>query len=123
MANIRHVVVIRKDLALPVGLAMAQAAHASDHFLRLSVTNGLELTEIDKDWCKDPYLSVLAVNNGEELEVIHNEAAAAGLRVHLWWDTIPSEILQRPIKVMVGISIGPDDFDRIKLVTGTLPLY
>lgn len=123
MANTRHVVVMRKDLNMPVGLACAQAAHICDAFQRQVLIDGGKVPPYVKEWLKEPYLSVLAVAGRDELEHIIHHAKESGLAVHEWYDNIPSENLKRPIHVLVGCSIGPADFDKINLVTGTLPLY
>jgi len=121
--NTRHVVVIRKDLNLSAGLMSAQTAHASDAFMRDRIRDGKEFTNTEKEWMKDPYISVLAVDNLEELEFIEEAAQRDGLQVYLWRDLIPSRILKRNISnVKVAISIGPDDMDKIKKITGGLPL-
>jgi peptidyl-tRNA hydrolase len=124
MANIRHTVVIRKDLNFSTGLLAAQVAHISDEFMRNSIIDGRNLDEKESEWIKDPYLSVLAVNTAEELKMIAERAGEAGLMVNTWFDTVPCPTLSgETMKVFVGCSIGPDDFDKIKLITGNLPLY
>ena len=127
MANIRHTVVVRKDLELPPGLLAAQVAHISDQFMRLGVLHNkknIKFNEIQLEWMESPYLSVLAVNTRDELEIIRKRAEDAGLRVYVWTDTIPCPTLKGEVFLTdVGISIGPDDFDKIKLITGNLPLY
>lgn len=123
MANIRHVVIIRKDLEMPVGLACAQAAHICDLFIRRKLRDEKPFTPDEKDWFKDPYLSVLAVNTPEELKHLIDHCQRLKLQHDVWEDLIQSEILQKPIRCLIGISIGPDDFDKIKEVTGNLPLY
>ena len=144
MANRRIVLVIRKDLELPVGLAMAQAAHLCDEWLRQRVLKAVDSprpTPKDDDcppvvnlydhfapdeieWMESPTVSVLSVNTPEELEIIRDEAKENGLPVHEWSDTIHSGVLDRFINaVPVGISIGPSEDDLIKPVTGKLPLY
>ena len=129
MANIRHVVVIRKDLNMPEGLIAAQTAHASDMFMRKRITEAFELGEppqftiVELEWMQDPYISVLAVDNYDELCHIETTAKDAGLPVYEWRDLLPSKILKCNItNVKVAISIGPDDFDAIKAITGNLPL-
>lgn len=125
MANIRHTVVVRKDLNLSPGLLTAQVAHISDAWMRAAITSedGYEYSVEELAWCEEPYISVLGVNTREELEIVILEAQEAGLPVHMWTDIIPSENLKRPIPdVLVGCSIGPADFDKIKAITGTLPL-
>ncbi len=127
--NTRHVIIIRRDLHLSLGAAMAQAAHISDHFMRQKIWENPDKTIKDifppdvRDWMKDPYISVLAVNNFDELDIIFKEANQVSLPVWLFKDTIYSEILRRPILTTTGLSIGPADFDKIKLITGNLPAY
>jgi len=134
MGNIRHTVVVRKDLQLVPGLLAAQVAHISDQFIRSAIINcqsgpvaksfNPEFTQMAHEWFRSPYLSVLAVNCAEDLNAVMEHAVSSGLQVHEWSDTIPSPTFpDRAIKVRVGISIGPDDFDKIKIVTGALPLY
>ena len=134
MSNIRHTVVVRKDLQLIPGLLAAQVAHISDNFIREKLLKNKEklctgagqfaFYDTEWEWFKTPYLSVLAVNCVEDLETVIARAKAEGLQVTEWVDTIPSPTFpDSAIKVLVGISIGPDDFDKIKIVTGALPLY
>lgn len=121
--NIRHVVVVRKDLNMTEGLMAAQVAHASDMFMREKIRDGKEFSLSEKAWMSHPYISVLAVDNIEELNAIQEEADAAQLQVYAWKDLIPSKNLKRNMNnVKVAISIGPDDMDRIKAITGNLPL-
>jgi peptidyl-tRNA hydrolase len=123
MANIRLATVIRKDLALTPGMLAAQASHVGDQWLRTATIEGREFTEIEKDWMKEPYIAVLAVNNGEELEIIENAAKNRGLPVHSWSDLLNSRILKGAYRAKVGISIGPEDADKLKEITGNLPLF
>lgn len=121
--NIRHVVIVRTDLNLSAGLMAAQVAHAQDAFMRKKILEDAQFTNDEKSWADDPYLSVLAVDNIEELEIIQHEAEEAGLEVHVWRDLIPSKNLRRNLtNVTVAISIGPCDMDKVKAITGNLPL-
>jgi len=132
MANIRHTVIIRKDLQFLPGLLAAQVAHISDYFIRRRLLDSQgegdklspHFTQDELEWLKDPYISVLAVNCAEDLDRIIEQAESENLPVNTWEDTIPSPTFpETSIKVKVGISIGPADFDRIKIVTGALQLY
>lgn len=124
MSNIRLVVVVRKDLQLSPGLLAAQVSHIADQFMREKLVAGsIKYEVVEREWAKAPYISVLAVNTLDELVIVQKSAESQNLAVRAWEDVVPSEILQRPIRCLVGISIGPDDFDAIKLITGTLPLY
>lgn len=125
MANIRQVVVVRRDLNMTPGLMAAQVAHINDIWQREAIfkEGGHEYTVEQVEWCKDPYLSVLAVDNPEELAHVIEAAQASNLEVHRWFDLIPSTNLNINLAdVLVGISIGPADFDKIKAITGKLPL-
>lgn len=128
MSNTRHVVVVRRDLQLSAGLLAAQVAHISDAFMRSAIVKANDqkyvFDDVEIEWMKEPYISVLAVNTKEELERVIEEAEGNKLPVHKWIDIVPSHIFEgQSIRALVGVSIGPDDFDRIKLVTGVLPLY
>jgi peptidyl-tRNA hydrolase len=140
MSNIRLVTVVRRDLQMPVGLVAEQVAHITDSFmgkgiaaaslqpvsLSKSIRSTIKnpFTQAEVEWMIDPYLSVLAVNTCEELQIIEDKARAEGIKVNAWIDVIPSQILNgQAIRCKIGISIGPDDFDKIKIVTGTLPLF
>jgi peptidyl-tRNA hydrolase len=127
MANTRLVVVLRKDLKMVEGLAIAQGIHAAMQFIQEKVDaqdRMSELSQIEKEWIKDPYISVLAVNCSEDLQGIIAQAEENGLPCTTWQDTIPSPTFpERNIKVTTGIGIGPGDFDKIKIVTGSLALY
>ena len=135
MSNTRLTVVVRRDLQLSPGLLAAQVSHISDQWMRQRITSGYEIANAyppdanckfnqqEMEWMKEPYISVLAVNTREELERISMDATKEELKVYTWTDVIFSEVLKIPMTVLVGLSIGPDDFDRIKLITGNLPLY
>ena len=130
MANTRHTVVVRKDLNMTAGLLSAQVAHMSDAFMReriitdISSSSKTLFTDEEIEWMKEPYLSVLAVNCYEDLANIENEAMEKNLPMIPWHDLIPSPTIEgKFIKVFIGISIGPADFDKIKEVTGNLKPY
>ena len=48
MSNIRHVVVVRKDLNMTAGLMAAQVAHISDAFMRKGITDKKEFSVEEK---------------------------------------------------------------------------
>jgi peptidyl-tRNA hydrolase len=136
MANRRIVIVVRKDLELPIGLAMAQAAHLCDEWLRQRILKmnadpsktPVELHEVFEDqeleWMESPTVSVLAVNTLEELNFIESQTKQSGLPCHSWVDTIHSGLLDRYMEnIKVGIAIGPINDDIVKTITGKLPLY
>ena len=127
MSNIRLVIVVRKDLQMPAGLLAAQVLHAGDQFMRLKINNthpDTKFSDMEKEWCKSPYVSVLAVQTLEELDMIQDKAQEERLPMYSWVDLVPSPTFKdQSFKARVAIAIGPEDFDKIKLVTGQLPLY
>jgi peptidyl-tRNA hydrolase len=118
---------MRKDLQLVEGLAISQGFHIG--MLHLQKDHDPEkksilLDKLQNDWVPDPYVSVLAVHCYEDLIMVKEHAEREKLRVHVWEDTIPSPTLEnQAIKAIIGLCIGPDDFDKIKIVTNGLPLY
>lgn len=124
MANTWQAVIVRTDLDMSVGLIAAQVAHINDGWMRDAINSddGYEYTNEQLEWAQEPYLNILAVSNIEELNDIIDKAKAANLAVHKWTDVIPSKNLKTNLEgVTVGCSIGPADFDKLRLVTGTLP--
>jgi peptidyl-tRNA hydrolase len=126
MSNTRHVVIIRKDLQFVPGLLAAQAAHISDMFIRQRLVGKVSHWKFSKkelEWMQEPYITILSVSCQEELNLIANEAIDAGLPVQKWFDTVITPTLGKKVNLFVGISIGPEDSDKLAVVTSTLPLY
>ena len=144
--NVRLSIVIRRDLEMSPGLLAAQACHMNDDWLRrrlrLQLVKGklpkvaegqsadyrVTMTPAQSQWCAGPVLSILAVNIPEELEELKKKAKDVGVEFWVWRDTIPSKVLGTPdkpryLEVDVGLAFGPDDDEKIKQVTGGLPLY
>jgi peptidyl-tRNA hydrolase len=123
MSNIRHVVVVRKDLNMTAGLMAAQVAHISDAFMRKGITDKKEFSVEEKEWMWTPYISVLSVDNNEELDILVDLARRDKIECHIWKDLIYSQNLKQAIpNITVGASFGPCDYDRLKAITGNLPL-
>jgi peptidyl-tRNA hydrolase len=124
MANVWLHCVVRKDLKLPEGLLAAQVAHISDQWMRERLLNGKEFSLSEKDWMKEPYINILAVNTLEELKEVYSDAVKSGLITAIWKDILPSEALKKNIPdIFVGFSVGPADYDKLRAVTGNLPRY
>ena len=132
MANIRQSILIRTDLNLPSGLMAAQIAHIHMQFIRMNCNAGLTLKfahTLNADdvyaWMKSPYLFVHKVPHLEALDYFEKKALESGVYVATWEDTIYQELAEDckvAFEMKVGISLGPTDSDKIKLVLGTLPL-
>ncbi len=138
MSNTRLTIVVRRDLQMPIGLFGAQCAHIAD-ILRPKLEDHpsadiAELREMNLgeffshsyiEWDMEPYLSVLAVETREDLQRVIDEAKLASLSFNVWRDTVPSPTFIGDVisDCMVGVALGPDDFDKIKSVTARLKPY
>ena len=125
MANTWLNCVVRKDLQLPEGLLAAQVAHISDQWMRDRILAEKPFSTEEKEWMKEPYINILAVNTYEELmDVFASAEAAIGLTPVMWIDILPSEALKKNLpNIKVGFSVGPADMDKLRAVTGNLPRY
>jgi len=132
MANIQLTTVIRKGFEFPEGLLAAQSAHIGDEWLRSRILESHQentpmkdsFSKEELDWMETPYIAVLSVNTLEELVMVRDDARKNELQFYEWHDVIPCPSIEgRSMKAFVGISIGPTDSDKIKLVTHGLKLY
>ena len=134
MANIQQNILVRTDLGFTQGLMAAQVAHihaalmiesCNDDYQLVLDMNGEQRQQF-REWVKAPYLLVRGVSNLETLEHFKRLANDAELPVNEWRDTVFCKVaddLTLPFPdVMIGISIGPADSDKIKAVVGKLPL-
>lgn len=131
--RIKQVIIIRKDLNMRKGKIAAQSSHSclavffnmmkqnpnskpeQGHF-ELDVTNPFML-----DWMTGHFTKICVyVNSEEELLEIHQKAVVAGLPTSLIKDAGFTEFKE---PTYTSVAIGPDDPDKIDLITGTLPLY
>lgn len=133
MANIGQTIIIRTDIfELPqdMGLLSAQVAHIHFEFIRDCINNdahGIFLkSDIMKGWLKDPYIFVKKVPNIESLRYFIDLGIQNDIVVREWNDTIYVRLSPTMKKAfpntLVGISLGPDDSDKIRSVVGDLPL-
>lgn len=117
---------MRHDLKMRRGKQIAQGAHASMSFLtrRLQKDGHISLadcSEVEKAWLSGSFAKVCCrVNSEEELMEIHDQAAAAGLEVHLITDSGKTEFHGVPTRTC--LAIGPDRAEKIDVVTGQLQL-
>ena len=134
MSMIRQVVLVREDLSLPRGLVAAQVAHIhANVFYRniikkdddwvLNMADHIEQDMIE--WLKSPYTFVHGVANAEVLQYLINKAVEYDVPVEVWRDTIYLKVGDETVPfedIIVGVSLGPCESDRIKMVIGTLDL-
>lgn len=135
---LRQMIVVRKDLCMPIGKFGAMVAHAAMTFIAKNLKAkmvGLQpdcfgedrwqwLTELDPGLEDLEQLSmakiVLAVDNEAQLLNVDEAARAAGLEVHRVYDIGYSHNKPRDF---VCIAIGPDWPDKLRPVTGHLKVY
>ena len=149
MASINQTLIIRTDIfSLPddMGLLAAQVAHIHFEHMRKLITNALELnhnnsnslkegvatldftgkTGAINEWLESPYLLVKRVPNAEALTFFKEKAVRECVTVNEWYDTVyvrlSPTMKQAFENVLVGISLGPADADKIRTIVGDLPL-
>ena len=129
MADIKQVILIRKDLKMRRGKEIAQGSHASMAFLieqiRQTENNNplsIYLSETQKRWLAKGMAKVcLRVNSEQELLKYHQAAQNAGLASHLIRDSGKTEFQGQP--TYTACAIGPEASDKIDLITGQLTPY
>jgi PTH2 family peptidyl-tRNA hydrolase len=132
--NVKQAIIMRKDLKMRRGKEIAQGSHASMAFLvkTLSFFSVHEPDDINvakvtlsnaaKAWLAGRFTKVcLQVNSEAELMEIHDAAVRNGLTVSLITDAGATEFHGTPTRTC--IAIGPDEAERIDLITENLKLY
>lgn len=113
--DLKQVILMRKDLNLPVGKAGAQCAHAAVEAAFFSDK------KIVGQWRKNGAKKVvLKVADEKELLKYLQLAKDSGLKTALITDA-GKTVIAPGTKTCVGI--GPDDEGKIDDVTGELPIY
>jgi len=115
--NYKQAILIRKDINLSKGKAIAQGAHASiDSFLK---------SQKELDSCADSWLNegmkkvVLEVQDERELVLYFQKAKDLGLPACLITDAGHTEI---PAGTKTAVGVGPGKNEDIDKVTGELKL-
>jgi len=138
--DVKQVILVRKDLNMPSGKLMAQAAHASLQaiFNRMSINieqlNDFEGTravyrELNTTsnsslniWiCGEQKKVCLAVNSQEELDYYYNKALANNLMCSYIIDN--GHTVFNGVRTPTCIAIGPDFSHLIDPITSKLKLY
>ena len=141
--DIKQVIVIRTKFpdghggttGVRKGKLIAQGAHASMAFLINRIRKSLltpfdeatldELLEIsvaEKEWLEGSFAKVtLQVDTEEDLQKVYQDAKDANLMVELIVDSGRTEFDGVPTATC--LAIGPDDAEKIDVVTGDLRLY
>lgn len=130
MPRLKQVIVIRKDLNMRRGKEIAQGSHASMAFiverLRRQLEAGAEvmvsLSSVERSWLTAGMAKVcLRVNSERELLACHERARQRGLQSHLIRDSGRTEFGGTP--TLTACAIGPDEVEKIDVVTGDLVPY
>lgn len=122
----KQVIVIRKDLKMRTGKAVAQGAHASmGAILRECRIDGDQVTLTMDDrtraWLTGPFKKICVyVNSEEELLAIYERALKADLICSLIQDNGHTEF--HGVKTYTAVAVGPDLDERIDEITKDLPL-
>lgn len=117
---------MRHDLNMRRGKQIAQGAHAAMAFLclRLQEQNSLSLddfSDAQRAWLEGSFAKVCCrVDSEKALMDIFHRAKSAALDVHLITDSGRTEFHGEPTNTC--IAIGPDNSEKIDLITGHLRL-
>jgi len=130
---IKQTLIMRKDLKMRRGKEISQGAHASMAWL----TKRLQNQHVDLfgnvqaetyfephewEWVKGLFTKIcLQVDSEQELRDIYDKARAAGLVAELITDAGLTEF--NGVPTVTCCAIGPDESEKIDLITGHLKLY
>lgn len=121
MAEIKQVIVMRKDLGMRKGKMIAQACHASNKILLNEIAIYGELQPITTKWLGSNYTKIcVSVNSEAELNDIFRKAHNQGIPATIVTDLGLTEFNGELNKTCVAI--GPFDSEIINAITGNLPL-
>ncbi len=130
-ADVKQVIVIRRDLHMRRGKEIAQGAHASGAWLASKVAHALDtgtafdvttLDDATRVWVTSSFRKVtLQVQTEQEIIDLHEKAVAAGLKSHLIHDSGKTEFGGVP--TITALAIGPDVAQAIDEITGDLSIY
>jgi len=125
-AQIKQVIVIRRDLRMRQGKACSQTAHASGEFMKealFAAING-EFTEktispVEFEWmCNGGAKITLRTDSEEQFNEIVKQAKSEGLKIAVITDAGHTEF--NGVPTITAVAIGPDYAERIDVVTGSL---
>lgn len=120
--TIKQVIVVRRDLKMRRGKEVAQGAHASGAILEQVAFEGKSPSSQLIQWLNTGKTKItVRVDSEQELLQVYQKALQLRLDVNLITDSGKTEFNGVPTKTC--LAIGPDNADKIDLVTGHLPLY
>ena len=122
----KQVIIIRRDLKMRTGKAVAQGAHASlkailDICSKTDDTLTLHMDERSKPWIMGLFKKIcVGVNSEQELLEIYANAKSAGLICSIITDSGLTEF--NGVPTLTAVAVGPDSSEKIDLITGHLKL-
>lgn len=112
----KQIIVMRKDLNMKIGKAVAQGAHASMKATLLHIDDPRV-----KEWLSGMFTKIaVGVDSEEELLDVLNRAKEAGLIAELITDSGLTVFNNVPTNTC--IAVGPDTNENLKPITGNLKL-
>ncbi len=136
--NTKQVLIVRKDLKMRTGKAIAQGAHASLAILTnnligypfvwykfpFKILRFLYLFFFHKPfrtWHTGRFTKICVyVNSEEELKEVYNKAKSKGLLCSIITDAGLTEF--KGVPTLTTVAIGPEESSKIDEITGKLPL-
>lgn len=138
--SIKQVIIVRLDLKMPLGKIAAQCAHAGRRFLTQSlktdeeddrarpaiclacVPHDIDLEYTEQEWIDNDHETtiVLGVETADQYHAIALAAHNGGLKVHKIEDC--GRTVFKGVPTYTVLAIGPDDAERIDVITGHLNL-
>lgn len=142
--TVKQVILVRSDIGMPYGKAIAQGSHSSIMFLTKIIQNlaamsfweriefafcmifsnqfKLLFTPNEWEWVNGTFTKVcLEVKSESELLELHEKALNLGLLSNLVLDS--GKTHTKGVPTHTCVAIGPDDSDKINQVTGHLRPY
>jgi peptidyl-tRNA hydrolase, PTH2 family len=112
----KQIIVMRKDLKMPQGKAIAQGAHASMKATLLHMDDPRV-----KEWLSGQFTKIaVGVNSEEELLQVYGAAKQAGLIAELITDS--GLTVFNGVPTNTCIAVGPDTHENLQPITGHLKL-
>ncbi len=120
--KIKQVIVIRRDLSMRQGKAVAQGAHAAMMFLVHRMATQSPLSDDEIAWFEESAMTKICVRVESEAELleIEDKARSAQLTVNVITDAGFTEFHGVPTRTC--LAIGPNLSERIDEITGGLKL-
>jgi len=125
-AEIKQVIVIRRDLRMRQGKACSQTAHASSEFMKEALFaaingefNDKTISPVEFEWmCNGGAKITLRTDSEEQFNEIVEQAKSKGLKIAVITDAGHTEF--KGVPTITAVAIGPDYAKRIDVVTGNL---